>query len=486
MKRINYHYDSDFIVKTDDEEDEDDEEDDEDEEEEYEEEDDEEYKKNIKKKILQVLIDNIDSSSSNDNTRKRKIADNGNEYENKRRKYDDIIKNYSEEEIEFFHKLKSNEQEELYNIEKNLKAYSNDLIEPSRFKFLKLDMKIMTKKIILSKIEQLNKLKESNSDEYYKLNNWISTLSNVPLGKFNTLNSIDNISLYLQNIKKSFDDNIFGHNEIKEQLIRILAQWISNPSSGGYVIGIQGPPGVGKTKLVKDGICKALGTPLSFISLGGISDASYLNGHNYTYEGSTYGKIIESLIKANIMNPVFLFDELDKVSQTLKGDEIVNTLIHLTDPEQNDRYCDKYFEEVELDLSKSLIIFTYNNEELINPILKDRMITINVKGYNENDKYTLCTKYIIPEILQKYNMIKEDIIFEEELLKHIINEDKGKEGVRNIKRIINDIISWVNMMKYIPTDDIKIDFPYTVNLKYYDKYCKKIQKNNDILISMYL
>ena len=109
-----------------------------------------------------------------------------------------------------------------------------------------------------------------------------------------------------------FENNIYGHHDAKKQILRILAQWISNPSSKGNVIGIHGNPGVGKTTLVKDCICKALDIPFQFIPMGGASDGSYLEGHSFTYEGSTWGKIADSLMKAGWMNPVLYFDEIDK------------------------------------------------------------------------------------------------------------------------------------------------------------------------------
>ena len=266
-----------------------------------------------------------------------------------------------------------------------------------------------------------------------------------------------------------------------------MAQWISNPEKTGYVIGIKGPPGVGKTKLVKECICKAMNFPLAFISLGGVDDASYLSGFNYTYEGSKYGKILECLIKTQVMNPVFLFDELDKVSATSRGDEIINTLIHITDPVQNDKYTDKYYQEIDLDLSKSIIIFTYNNEDYINPILKDRMITIDVNGYTAKEKFEIAKNYLIDELLPKYNMRKGDVIFHDKLLEHIISLTSLEEGgVRNLKREINNIISWINMMRYIKTDDFLITLPFEATIEYYNKYCKKITKKTYEKMSMYL
>lgn len=447
----------------------------------------------IKKNIIFILDNNKRKYNSDDEDDieeekqiKKKYMSNS-----KFKKYKTIINKYSSEEKKYFDNLNDKEKEEIYLKEMKLQLNLNEKEKiPNRFKLLNYEISDIIKSILLQYIEQLNMMCPS-SGEYFKLKNWITTFSNIPLGKYSKLQIENNedVSTYLLNMKKNFDNNIFGHTETKEQIIRIMAQWISNPDKTGYVIGIKGPPGVGKTKLVKECICKAMNFPLAFISLGGIEDASYLSGFNYTYEGSRHGKILECLIKANVMNPVFLFDELDKVSTTSRGDEIINTLIHLTDPIQNEKFTDKYFPEIDLDLSKSIIIFTYNNEEYINPILKDRMITINVNGYTSKEKLKIVKKHLIDEIIPKYNFKNGDILIDDSLIEYIIElTSKNESGVRNLKRAINDLISWINMMKYIKIDNIEIIFPFKVTIEFYNKYCLKNEKSKDkdITLSMYL
>ena len=398
----------------------------------------------------------------------------------------------------FYNKYSINEKKyfDILSEEDKAKLIENeDIVEntditygvPMRFKILNSDINIRTKKSIIWKIESLNKM-SSNSSEYYKLSSWISSLNNIPFNKFYEIpikitDGNEKICNFLNNIRVRMDETIFGHKDAKEQIIRVLAQLISFPRATGYIIGIQGSAGVGKTKLIKEGICNALNYPNAFISLSGTDDSSFLKGHSYTYEGSLYGKICESLMKTGIMNPLFLFDELDKVSNTYKGQEIINTLIHITDPVQNDKFNDRYFEEIDIDISRSKIIFTYNDDSLINPILKDRMIVINVNGYDNEEKLILAADYIVPEILKQYNLNKGDIIFSTELLRHIINNIEKEDGVRNLKRAINNIVSWINMMRYVPIDLIKISIPYTVSILFYDTYCKK--NNNTISIAKY-
>ena len=133
---------------------------------------------------------------------------------------------------------------------------------------------------------------------------------------------------------------IYGQDETKDVIIQIISKMITNPQKSGNVFAVYGPPGVGKTTIIKEGMSQALGLPFAFISLGGATDSSYLDGHGYTYEGSIPGKIVDLLKKSKCMNPIFYFDELDKVSDTRKGEEIANLLIHLTDPSQNNMFQD--------------------------------------------------------------------------------------------------------------------------------------------------
>ena len=403
-----------------------------------------------------------------------------------------FYKKYNNDEKKYFDLLSAKEQEKISMLEDKLVASKKTLSVPMRFKVLDLDINERTKRSIIYKLECLSRM-SSTSGEFHKISNWLGVLNEVPFNKYfrvpvKNTDGNDKICSFLSGIRERMNNSIYGHKEAKEQIIRVLAQLISFPKAYGYIIGIQGAAGIGKTKLIKEGICNALDYPNAFISLSGTDDASFLRGHSYTYEGATYGKICESLIKTGIMNPLLLFDELDKVSDTYKGQEIINTLIHITDPVQNDKFTDRYFEEIDLDISRSMIVFTFNDETLINPILKDRMIVINVKGYNNQEKVVLAKDYLIPEILAQYNLKKGDIIFSDEVLAHIIENIEGEEGVRNLKRAINNLISWINMMRYVSIDDVMINIPFDIDIKFYDKYCgvSNNTMRKDVLHSLYL
>lgn len=400
-------------------------------------------------------------------------------------KYKDLFIKYSKDEINYFQKLDNFKKDEIFTIEKQIDDYK-PFNEPLRFKFLSMNTSLTNKICILRKYEDFTKLSPFSS-EYSKLSKWISTISQLPLGIYKKLNhNTNDISIFLSNIRNALDKNIYGHNETKEQILRILAQYISNPNANGYVIGIQGSMGVGKTKFIKDGIGKVINYPVAFIPLGGISDSSYLKGHSYTYEGSTFGKIVEQLIKTKVMNPIFFFDELDKVSNTRYGEEIINTLIHITDNTQNDKYNDKYIEEIDLDLSKSLIFFTFNNIEKVNPILKDRMIVINIDKYLREDKLKLTKHSLLETIYKSYNFTENDVILTDDMIYYIIDNTVEEEGVRNLQRNINNIYSYINMNRYIKIDDKTITFPFKVDKTFIDKYLIFKKINNDIKLSMYL
>lgn len=354
---------------------------------------------------------------------------------------------------------------------------------PTRFKLLLSGLDVPSKAIAMRKMNYLSAMDES-SGEYYKMKNWLDAVISIPFGKIKALpvsyqSNREDIKSFLQTTRDRLDSKVYGHANAKEHLIRMLAQWVSKPDSKGMVLGIQGAMGCGKTTLVKEGVCSALGLPFAFVPLGGASDGSYLEGHSYTYEGATWGKLIDVLIKAKYMNPVIFFDELDKVSTTQKGEEIINILIHLTDSSQNDKYHDKYFTDFEFDFSHSIIIFSYNDEEVINPILKDRMIRIRTNGYNLKDKIEIATRHMIPEIMSEFNMPVDKITFPKDVIIKIVDYCEDEQGVRNMKRALHDIVSNLNLEMLIGE---KSDNTITVTEEHIKKYVNKIKKSMDISV----
>jgi ATP-dependent Lon protease len=207
---------------------------------------------------------------------------------------------------------------------------------------------------------------------------------------------------------------------------------------------------VGKTSLARKGLAKCLkdedGTirPFSFIALGGSSNGSTLSGHNYTYVGSTWGRIADILMENKCMNPIIFIDELDKVSKTENGKEIIGILTHLIDPTQNESFQDKYFSGIDLDMSNALFIFSYNDASVIDKILLDRIHRIKFDNLTLHDKLEISNKYILPELYEKVGL--EDMLyFNNKTLKFLIENYTYESGVRKLKELLFEIISEVNL-----------------------------------------
>ena len=261
----------------------------------------------------------------------------------------------------------------------------------------------------------------------------------IPFEKYNYLpvsikDGNDKCKKFINECKKILDDTVYGMNDSKEQFMLLISQWVMNPESVGSSIALKGPMGTGKTTLLKNGISKLLNREFVLIPLGGANDGSYLEGHSYTYEGSTYGKIVDILIQCKSNNPIIYFDELDKVSDSSKGEEIIGILTHLTDITQNMYFQDKYFSEIYIDMSKCLFIFSYNNEESVNKILKDRMYVIETGGYSDKEKIEIARKFLIPNIEKKINQYN-NITFTDDVLTYIIQKKTHRCLLRSPGRL---------------------------------------------------
>ena len=277
-------------------------------------------------------------------------------------------------------------------------------------------------------------------------------------------NYIKNRKEFILNVREKLNKSVYGNEKSKKTIETIIAQWMSG-NNNGAILGFNGPPGVGKTTLAKKGISECLvdddnnTRPFAFIPLGGSTNGSTLEGHNYTYVGSTWGKIVEILMDTKCLNPIIFFDEVDKISNTEHGKEIIGILTHLTDQTQNDKFNDKYFSGIDLDLSKALFIFSYNDPSLIDPILKDRITEIKINHLNLKDKIIIVKDYLLPEICSILGYKNDDIIIEEDNIIHIIDSYTYEAGVRKLKEKLFEILRVFNLERIY--DNNKIDFPYT-------------------------
>ena len=364
----------------------------------------------------------------------------------------DILLEYDAKMKKYFLKLDDKEQDKIIELEEEIKNINNEIV-PLRYQILNSMMDINIKAVAIKKLNSIQKL-DNSAGEYYKLKNYIDGLMKIPFGIYRELpiNKNDKpkeITNYMLGCSQILDKAVYSHQKAKAQIMQVLGKWISNPQANGSVFSVVGPMGNGKTTLVKEGISKMINRPFAFISLGGATDSSFLDGHSYTYEGATPGRIVEILKNSKCMNPVIYFDELDKVSDTARGQEIINLLIHLTDFSQNDNFTDKYYSDIPLDLSKALFIFSLNNIDNINPILRDRMMMIQTDKLSDVDKLTISQEYMIPKILSNLGFLESDIQIPQNVIEFCIQKYSEEEGVRNLKRCYETLFEKINILRLI-------------------------------------
>ena len=293
------------------------------------------------------------------------------------------------------------------------------------------------------------------------------------------------INTYMADVKTTLDNAVHGHDKAKKQVERIIGQWI-NGQQDGYCFGFEGPPGTGKTSLAKRGLSQCLkdehGNPRPFamIQMGGDANGSSLHGHNYTYVGSTWGQIVQILMDKKCMNPIIFIDEIDKISKTEHGKEIIGILTHLLDPAQNDCFQDKYFSGIDLDLSKALFILSYNDAELIDKILLDRIHRVKFKNLTLDEKITISRIHILPDVYKKMGLTNM-IELENDALKYVIENYTLEPGVRKLKEILFEIVAEINL-DILKNFNTQYDIPIKISINdiktkfFKDKQEMKIQK----------
>lgn len=445
------------------------------------------YMNLIEVKIKQLLphasVSEIDFSNINDNILKKFSLSKDNIYElkgeeksedNKINQENELIKNLIKNnnyKLDFYQECKK--KLEHYKSVKDILIKNNSLTN-NHIKIIK--EKLLEVENELGIKEYINKEDKSESDLNLNIIDFINYFIKESILLIQEWqDSKKKKTDYLNYIEKTLNNSVYGHNESKNQIKRIIGQWM-NGQMKGQSFGLCGPPGVGKTSICKNGLAKCLvdengkTRPFAFLGLGGASNGSVLEGHSYTYLGSTWGKIVDILIETKCMNPIIYIDELDKVSKTEHGKEIISILTHLTDPVQNKEFNDKYFTGIPIDLSRVLFVFSYNHANNIDRILRDRIQEIHVKGLPKNDKIIISKKYVLPDIFKTVGFSKDEIHISKAQIGNIIDDYTYESGVRKLNEILFDIVRELNLKK-IMNEDVK--FPMTIT----NDFIKDIMKN---------
>ena len=322
--------------------------------------------------------------------------------------------------------------------------------------------------------KELDKLLRFNPSaaEYPVTMNYVEFLLELPWEYYTK----DNFNL--KRAKKILDQDHYGLDKVKERIIEYLAVLKLKQDMKGPILCLYGPPGVGKTSLGKS-IAKALKRKYVRMSLGGVHDEAEIRGHRKTYVGALPGKIIQNIKKAGASNPVFILDEIDKVSADFRGNPAF-ALLEVLDPEQNSTFGDNYL-EVNYDLSKTLFIATANSLETINPALRDRMEAINVSGYTLEEKVEISKKHLVPKQLEEHGLKRSDMSFTKNSIAKLVDGYTRESGVRSLERKIGSVVR--NTAKNIAMEEPyhqKVNANMVIEILGTEIFDKELYQDNDI------
>jgi ATP-dependent Lon protease len=349
----------------------------------------------------------------------------------------ELLKHFRKEEKEYYNALESQERRSVMERLWSLRTQFSGV--PLRFRVLDSQLPEEIKRRIFQKLDRQQD--SITSGDMVKYATWVEAMLALPISRLLVPVHMppEDVSAAMRQARVHLDGIIYGHRAAKQALLERLYLWLKHPLVPQRPLALKGCPGNGKTSLIREGLAVIMNRPFNFMAMGGSFDSSFLLGHSYTYEGSTQGRIADAVVSSTCMNPIFFFDEIDKCSSTPKGEEIVNTLVHLTDTTQNHHFRDRYLNGVELDVSKTLMVFAFNDASKVSPVLLDRFQVVQTDVFGAAEQTQILQNYLLPRILQEHDLPPNFLVLTEDALREAA-QVCVEGGVREMRSVLEQIV----------------------------------------------
>lgn len=321
---------------------------------------------------------------------------------------------------------------------------------------LDMDASLVNKKILLDMhTEMVSTLDEHTKSGFYDKLTWYTKL---PHNK-QLIIQYDDISMYCKKVLDSLNESLYGMQEVKEKILLFINNKLRNPNYSS-ILSLIGSPGTGKSKIVKC-LAKAVGLPYNKLSFGGATDSTLIFGGNQMWKNSSPGMMVKLLCTSGCSNPIILLDEIDKLTDSPKGKEVQSALLHVLDKTQNDHFDDSFLCEYPHDLSNVWFIATMNNDEHLDPALKDRMEIIKVPSYNKEELVNIIKVHILPEMCVEHGYKREDFAISDNACHIILNNiknDMKASGVRKVQEEVKNIVSKISFLDKVGPNEFQLSF----------------------------